>query len=167
MTRRDKGNDFPVLRNSRSRYIERNDNDDIRYSFKFLWSGMFVIEVINHVIMAVLLEICAFHLRLTLLYHGIILPSVRERYYNRQDSVAGLFCFPCIFGRCSSFGNCKIMPMEQTQTKAGNTKRLASSSPEKDNKIAKDALCKTCFKPAMDDILECIWCEILRHSVKC
>ena len=148
-------------------YIERNDNDDIRYSFKFVWSGMFVIEVINHVIVAVLLEICAFHLRLTLLYHGIILPSVRERYYNRQDSVAGLFCFPRILGRCSSFGNCKIMPMEQTQTKAGNTKRLASSSPEKDNKIAKDALCKTCSKPAMEDILERIWCEILRHSVKC
>ena len=49
---------------------------------------MFVIEVINHVIVVVL-EICAFHLRLTLLYRGIILPSIRERYYNRQDFVAG------------------------------------------------------------------------------
>ena len=70
--------------------------------------------------------------------------------------VAGLFCFPRIFGRCSSFGNCKIRPMEQTQMQAGNTKRLASLSPEKDNKKAKDALCKTCSKPAMEDILECI-----------
>ena len=107
------GKDFPVLRNSRSRCVECNDNNDaILYSSKFLWSGMFVIEVINHVIMAVLLEICVFHLRLTLLYHGIILPSVRERYYKRQDYtlllVAGLFCFPHIFGRCLSFGNCKI-----------------------------------------------------------
>ena len=106
------GKDFSVLRNSRSRHVKCNDNnDDIRtisYSSKFLWSGMFVIEVINHVIVAVLLEICVFHLRLTLLYRGIILPSVCERYYNRQDSVAGLFCFPRIFGRCSSLGNCKI-----------------------------------------------------------
>ena len=47
--------------------------------------------------MAVLLEICVFHLRLMLLYRSIILPSVRELYYNRQDSVAGLFCFPHIF----------------------------------------------------------------------
>ena len=74
-----------------------------------------MIEVINHVIVAVLFEIRVFYLRLTLLYRGIILPSVREQYYNIQDSVAGLFCFPCIFGRCSSFGNCKIMPMEQIQ----------------------------------------------------
>ena len=124
---------------------------------------MFVIEVINHVIVAVLPEICVFHLRLMLLYHGIILPSVREQYYNRQDFVAGLFCFPCTFGRCLSFGNCKIRPMEQTQTQAGNTKRLASSSPEKNNKKAKDALCKTCFKPATEDILECIWCEGFQH----
>ena len=37
------------------RYVECNDNNnDIPYSFKLLWSGMFVIEVINHVIMAVL-----------------------------------------------------------------------------------------------------------------
>ena len=93
------GKDFPVLRNSRSRYVECNDNnDDIPYSSKFLWSGMFT----------VLLEIRVFHLRLMLLYRGIILPSVREQYYNRQDSVAGLFCFPHIFGRCLSFGNCKI-----------------------------------------------------------
>ena len=62
-----------------------------RNSSKFLCSGMFVIEVINHVIVAVLLEIRVFHLRLMLLYHDIILPSVRERYYNRQDSVAALF----------------------------------------------------------------------------
>ena len=61
----------------------------IPYSSKFLWSGMFVIEVINHVIVAVLLEIRVFHLRLTLLYRGIFLPSVCEWYYNRQDSVAG------------------------------------------------------------------------------
>ena len=61
----------------------------IPYSSKFLWSGMFVIEVINHAIVAVLLKIRVFHLRLTLLYRDIILPSVRERYYNRQDSVAG------------------------------------------------------------------------------
>ena len=46
--------------------------------------------------------------------------------------------------------------MEQTQTQAGNTKWLASSSPEKDNKKAKDVLCKTCSKPATEDILECI-----------
>ena len=49
--------------------------------------------------------------------------------------------------------------MEQTQTQAGNTKRLASSSPEKSNKKAKDALCKTCSKTATEDILEYIWCE--------
>ena len=79
--------------------------------------------------------------------------------YNRQDSVAGLFVFPCFFGRCLSFGNCKIRPMEQTQMRARNTKRLASSSPEKDNKKAKDALCKTCSKPATEDILKRIWCE--------
>ena len=54
------GKDFPMLRNSRSRYVERNDNNVD--SFRFLWSGMFVIEVINHVIVAVLLEIRVFHL---------------------------------------------------------------------------------------------------------
>ena len=44
-----------MLCNSRSRYVEHNDNnDDISYSSKFLWSGMFVIEVINHVIVVVL-----------------------------------------------------------------------------------------------------------------
>ena len=159
------GKDFPGLRNSRSRYVERNDNNDD--SFKFLWSGMLVIEVINHVIVAVLLEVCVFHLRLTLLYCGIILPSVRERYYSRKNSVAGcwfvLFCFPHIFGRCSSFGNCKIRPMVQTQMQAGNTKRLANSSPEKDNKKPKDALRKTCSRPAIEDILECIWCEGFQH----
>ena len=46
---------------------------------------------------------------------------------------------------------------------AGNTKRLASSSPEKDNKKAKDALCKTYSKPATEDILECIWREGFKH----
>ena len=46
---------------------------------------------------------------------------------------------------------------------AGNTKRLVSSSPEKDNKKAKDALCKACPKPATEDILECIWCEGFQH----
>ena len=54
------GKDFPVLYicNSRSRYVERNDNNhDIPYSSKFLWSGMFAIEVINHVIVAILLEV--------------------------------------------------------------------------------------------------------------
>ena len=61
------GKDFPVLHNSRSRYVEHNDNnDDIPYSSKFLWSGKFVIEVINHVIVALLLEIRVFYLRLTL-----------------------------------------------------------------------------------------------------
>ena len=96
------GKDFPVLRNSRSRYVERNNNnDDIPYSSKrgskFLWSGMFVIEVINHVIVAVLLEICVFHLRLMLLYcdiqfvNGIIIGKTLL-----------LVCFPRIFGRCSS-----------------------------------------------------------------
>ena len=60
------GKDFLVLRNSRSRYVERIDNnDDIPYSSKFLWSGMFVIEVINNVIVTVLFEIRVFHLRLT------------------------------------------------------------------------------------------------------
>ena len=53
----------------------------------------------------------------------------------------------------------RLRPMEQMQKQAGNTKQLASSSPEKDNKKAKDTLCKTCFKPATEDILECIWCE--------
>ena len=45
----------------------------------------------------------------------------------------------------------------------GNTKQLASSSPEKDNKKAKDALCKTCSKPVSEDVLECIWCEGFQH----
>ena len=49
--------------------------------------------------------------------------------------------------------------MEQIQTQAESMKQLASSSPENDNKKAKDALCKTCSKPATEDILECIWCE--------
>ena len=148
----------------KERYVERNDNnDDMPYSSKFLWSGMFVIELTDHVIVAVLLEIRVFHLRLMRLHCGIILPSVREWYYNRQDSVAGLLCFPHIFGRCSSFGNCKLRPMEQTQTQAGSTKRLASSSPEKDNKKAKDALCKTYSKPVMENILECIWCGGFQH----
>ena len=126
---------------------------------------MFVIEVTNHVIVAVLLEIRIFHLRLMLLYHGIILPSVREWYYNRQDSVAGCWfvLFSTYFDKCSSFGNCKIRPMEQTQMQAGNMKQLASSSPEKDNKKAKDALCKTWSKPATENILECIWLEGFQH----
>ena len=81
-----------------------------------------MIKVINHVIVVVLLEIHVFYLRLMLLYCDIILASVCERYYNRQDSVAGLFCFPCIFGRCLSFGNCKIKAYGATQTQAGNTK---------------------------------------------
>ena len=46
---------------------------------------------------------------------------------------------------------------------AGNMKRLASSSPESDNKKAKDTLCKTYSKPATEDILECIWCEGFQH----
>ena len=62
------GKYFPVLRNSRSRYVKCNDNnDDIPYSSKFLWSGMFVIEVINHVIVAVLLEI-----RLSSQIHAVV-----------------------------------------------------------------------------------------------
>ena len=75
---------------------------------------MFVIEVINHVIVAVLLEICVFHLTLTLLYCGIILPSVREWYYNRQDSVAGLFCFPRILAGARHLEIVRLTPMEQT-----------------------------------------------------
>ena len=46
---------------------------------------------------------------------------------------------------------------------AGNSKRLASSSPEKDNKKGKDALYKTYSKPATEDILECIWYEGFQH----
>ena len=46
---------------------------------------------------------------------------------------------------------------------AENTKQLASLSPEKDNKKAKDALYKTCSKPATEGILECIWCEGFQH----
>ena len=39
------GKDFPVLRDSRSRYVAHNDNnDDIPYSSKFLWSEIFVIR---------------------------------------------------------------------------------------------------------------------------
>ena len=95
-----------------------------------------MIEVINHVIMVVLLEIHVFHLRLTLLYTVALfyLQFVNDTIIGKTLLVAGLFCFPRIFDRCSSFGNCKIRPMEQTQTQAGNKKRLASSSPEKDNK---------------------------------
>ena len=79
--------------------------------------------------------------------------------------VAGLFCFPRIFGRCSSrhLEIVRLRPMEQTQTQAENTKRLASSSPEKDNKKAKDTLCKTYSIPATEDILECIWFEGFQH----
>ena len=43
------GKDFPV---TRSRYVERNDN--ISHNSKFLRSGMFMIEVIDHVIVVVL-----------------------------------------------------------------------------------------------------------------
>ena len=95
-----------------------------------------MIEVINNVIMVVLLEIHVFHLRLTLLYTVALfyLQFVNDTIIGKTLLVAGLFCFPRIFDRCSSFGNCKIRPMEQTQTQAGNKKRLASSSPEKDNK---------------------------------
>ena len=60
-------------------------------------------------------------------------------------------------------GAVRLRPMEQTQMQAWNSKWLASSSPEKDNKKAKDALCKTCTKPATEDILECIWCEGFQH----
>ena len=50
-----------MLRNSRSRYVERNDNnDDIPYSSKFLWFVIFVIEVINHVIVAYYLKFVSF-----------------------------------------------------------------------------------------------------------
>ena len=87
--------------------VERNDNNnDIPYSSKFLWSGMLVIEMINHVIMAVLLEIRVFHLRLTLLYRGIILPSVHERCYNKQDSVAG--CWFVLFSTYFLAGTCHL-----------------------------------------------------------
>ena len=48
-------------------------------------------------------------------------------------------------------------------TIAGSVKRLASSPPEKDNKKAKDVLCKICSEPATKDILECIWCEGRQH----
>ena len=62
------GKYFPVLRNSRSRYVKCNDNnDDIPYSSKFLWPGMFVIEVTNHVIVAVLSEI-----RLSSQIHAVV-----------------------------------------------------------------------------------------------
>ena len=40
---------------------------------------------------------------------------------------------------------------------------MAGSSPEKDNKKAKGTLCKTCSKPATEDILEYIWCEGFLH----
>ena len=104
-----------MLRDSRSRHVERND--DIPYSSKFLWSGMFVIEVINHVIVVVLLEICIFHLRLTLLYRGIILPSVW--YYNRQDSIAGFFVFHVFLAGACHLEIVRLRPMEQTQMQAG------------------------------------------------
>ena len=56
-----KGQEEKIFQCYVSRYVERNDNnDDIPYSSKFLWSGMFVIEVINHVIMAILLEFVSF-----------------------------------------------------------------------------------------------------------
>ena len=88
---------------------------------------MFVIEVINHGIMAVLLEIHVFHLRLTLLYRGIILPSVHKRYYNRQDSVAGCwllvcFVFHVFLAVARLLEIVRLRPMEQTQMQAGNTK---------------------------------------------
>ena len=49
------------------------------------------------------------------------------------------------------------------QTLAGNTKRLASSPPNKETKKTKDDLCITCSKPATEDVLECIWCEGRQH----
>ena len=76
-----------MLRNS-SRYVKRNDNnDDILYSFKFLRSGMFVIEVINHVIVAVLPEIRVFHL--TCCTMALFYLQFVNGTDNRQDSVAG------------------------------------------------------------------------------
>ena len=53
--------------------------------------------------------------------------------------------------------------MDQALTQAGNTKHLASSPPEKVNKKVKNVLCKTCSKPATEDVLECIWCESHQH----
>ena len=73
--------------------------------------------------------------------------------------VAGLFCFSRIFGSCSSFGNCKIKA-NGANTNAGWKYEMMA---EKANKEAKDALCKTCSKPAMEDILECLWCEGFQH----
>ena len=105
MARRNRRKDFPVLRNSRSRYAECN-NDDIPYSSKFLQHGMFVIEVINHMIVAVLLEIRVFHLRLMLLYRGIFyLQFVNGTIIGKSLL---LVLFSMYFGRCSSFGNSKI-----------------------------------------------------------
>ena len=118
------GKDFPVLCNSRSRYVERNDNnDDIPYSSKFLWFGMFVIEVINHVIMALLLEIrLSSHINAVVSWHYFYLQFVNSTIIGKTLLLAaGLFCFPRIFGRCSSFGNCKIRANGAMQTQAGNT----------------------------------------------
>ena len=118
------GKDFPVLHNSRNKYVERNNNSDDMHIAPNFCGLEYSFEVINHVIMAVLLEIRVFHLRLTL-YHGIILPSVREQYYNRQDSVAG--CWFVLFSMFFLVGArpleaVRLGPMEQTQMQAGNTK---------------------------------------------
>ena len=51
--------------------------------------------------------------------------------------------------------------MDQTST--GNAKRPASSPPEKYTKKVKDVFCRTCSKPATEDVLECIWCKGRQH----
>ena len=42
-------------------------------------------------------------------------------------------------------------------------KRTANSPPSKENKKSKDDECVVCFKPASEDILECVWCEGHQH----
>ena len=106
---------------------------------------MFIIEVINHVIVAVLLEIRVFHLRLMLLYRGIILLSVRERYYGTIIDktlllVAGPVCF--------------VFQVFLAGARHLEIVRLGQWSKHKYRlEIRND----------WQDILECIWCEGFQH----
>ena len=43
-------------------------------------------------------------------------------------------------------------------------KRAAASPPNKDGKKHKEEDCVVCYKPATDNVLECVWCEARLHA---
>ena len=53
--------------------------------------------------------------------------------------------------------------LDPSMEPSGIAKRTASSPPNKENKKSKDDECVVCFKPATNDILECVWCEGRQH----